>query len=550
VVADGDGVSDIYEHDLGAGATSLVSISSGNCPPGQNCDPSFGGVSSDGTHVFFETKDRVSAGQDTDSSQDVYDWSGGVATLASIGPAGGNGEVNALYAGSSSNGGTAFFTTGESLDAAADTDAAQDVYARVGGSATELVSAGAASCQPSCGNGDFPVSLSWVAPLGSVAVISTAEPLAGADTDASQDIYVRDLAAGTTTLASQADSTCVTPGCGNGAFDAKFSAASGDGSRVFFVSDEPLVPGDNDVSTDVYERAGGATALVSTGTINGNGAFDAQLYGVSQDGLRGFFVTRERLAVDDDFLGEEDVFAHSAAGTLLVSVGNDPGLVLGPPPPALSTTSPPSPNASTSPAILGQATAGASIKLYVSADCSGEPVATGTAAQLASPGIAVTVAAGSTTTFRATAEADGVTSVCSDPISYQQQDAAPPPPDPGGGAGGGGTVPDSGSGSGGSSTSPPVADGRTFLIPQTRITFAPGTKTRARRPVFRFADATGQEGTTFRCKLDRRAWFGCNSPTRLKRLRWGKHTFRVTAVNGAGAQEPGLAKQAFKVVKG
>jgi hypothetical protein len=547
VTADVDGAPDVYERDLVADATSLVSIS-GTCPPGENCNPSFGGVSSDGSHVFFETKDQVSAG-DTDSSQDIYDWSGGAATLASIGPDGGNAEDNALYAGSSPDGATVFFTTDERLDDVADTDAAQDVYARTV-SSTVLVSAGDASCQASrCGNGDFLASLRWVSPQSSSALVllSTLEPLASNDRDGSQDIYLRDLTADTTTLVSGADFSCVTPGCGNGAFDANFAGASRDASHVFFVTDEALVPADVDSNADVYDRSGAATTLVSTGAINGNGPYDAQLHGVSQDGLRAFFLTRERLAGDDDFLAENDVYSRSLSGTLLVSVGNDQGLVLGPPPPTLRTTNPASPNASTRPAIVGQAADGASIKIYVSDDCSGEPVATGTAAQLAGSGITVTVAAGSTTTFRATAEADGVISTCSAPVSYQQQDTAPPPPDPGGGGGGGG----SGSGSGGSSTGgSAMGGGRTFLISQTRITFAPSTKTRVRRPVFRFTDATGQEGTTFRCKLDRGAWKSCSSPVKLKRLRWGKHTFRVTGVNGAGAQEPGVAKQAFKVVKG
>ena len=541
VAADGDGVNDIYERDLGAGTTSLVSISLGNCPG--NCDPSYGGASSDGTHVFFETNDRVS-GLDTDSSQDVYDWSSGVATLASIGGTGeGNGEINALYAGSSPTGATVFFTTDERLDSTADTDTAQDIYAR-SGSSTELVSANDASC-PACGNGNIPASLSGVPPQGSLVVFSTAEPLTGADTDVSQDIYVRDLAADTTTLASQADSTCVTPRCGNGAFDAKFSAASADGSYVLFVTDEPLVPGDRDANTDVYERTGGVTALVSTGAINGNGAFDAQLYGVSQDGSRDFFVTRERLAVDDDFLGEEDVFAHSAAGTLLVSVGNDPGLVLGPPPPVLRTTNPASPNASTTPSIVGQADGRRLdqglrvLRLLGGAGRNRNGHAT---RQPGNPGRPSPPAPRRPSGRRPRRTASPPPARTRSPTSSRMPRRLPRIR----GTGGGGGTGSGGSSTGGSTT----GGGRAFLIPQTRITFAPGTKTRARRPVFRFTDATGQEGTTFRCKLDRGAWKSCGSPTKLKRLRWGKHTFRVTGVNGAGAQEPGVAKQAFKVVKG
>ena len=46
--------------------------------------------------------------------------------------------------------------------------------------------------------------------------------------------------------------------------------------------------------------------------------------------------------------------------------------------------------------------------------------------------------------------------------------------------------------------------GIAFVTPETQITFGPAFKTRKRRAVFRFVDATGQPGTRFVCKLDRR----------------------------------------------
>src|SRR5262249_1812823 len=77
VAGDEDGKLDIYERDIAGEATKLVSVS-GACPAlleGQNCDPTFGGISSDGSHAFFESNERISEA-DEDSSQDVYDWSG------------------------------------------------------------------------------------------------------------------------------------------------------------------------------------------------------------------------------------------------------------------------------------------------------------------------------------------------------------------------------------------------------------------------------------------------------------------------------------------
>lgn len=552
---DTDTLTDLYERDLEAGETRLVSTQ-GICPAGVDCSPIFGGNSADGSHVFFESSERI-AGEDLDSQQDVYDWSDGTAVLASRGLGGVNGPFNALYAGSSADGGAVFVATEERLDAVLDIDEAQDVYARIDGASTALVSAGEAGCLPGCGNGDFPASLRWISSDGAIALFSSQESLASADADGAFDLYRRELPGGPTTLVSQADPSCSAPECGNAALNANFAAASADASHVFLVTAEPLVDADADTQIDVYDRSGGGTALVSTGPINGNGPHGAQLQGASSDGAHAFFVTKERLTGEDDFAGEEDVYVRSASGTLLVSAENDPELDLGPPPPQLQSTDPPSPGASTEPRIVGfEAESAADIKIYTSPDCSGEPVATGSAEELADPGIAVTVAPGSTTAFRATAEAEGFASACSSPLSYQQQNPTPPPPPPppGGGSGdgtggssgsgGGGAAGGSGGGTGGGS-----GGGLVYVTPATRITFAPASRTRARRPVFRFVDSTGQSGTRFRCRIDRRRWTGCKSPTKLKRLRPGRHVFRVRGINAAGEVERRPSKRVFRVVR-
>jgi hypothetical protein len=87
--------------------------------------------------------------------------------------------------------------------------------------------------------------------------------------------------------------------------------------------------------------------------------------------------------------------------------------------PLLLSTSPASPADDWYPKIIGSAEAGSSIKIFSGAGCAGAPVATGTAAELSSPGMMVTVGAGTTTQFSATAtDAAENTSPCSAPISY------------------------------------------------------------------------------------------------------------------------------------
>ena len=480
-----------------------------------------------------------------DSSQDVYDWSGsGPAALASTGPSGGNGAPNATYSGTSGATGAVYFETSEALDPAADKDTEQDVYVRAEG-ATKLVSTGSESR-----NGPAPASFQWASPDGSspAVIFSTTEALEPQDTDTSADVYERN--GGTTTLISTG------PEGGNGASSSAFAQASHDGSHVFFVTAEPLIAEDEDESADLYLRSGGETALVSTGPIGGNGSFSAGLHGVSSDGSQAFFVTRERLTVDDDFANEDDVYswslgksAGSPPSTLLVSVKNSTELVLGPPPPFLEGTSPASPAETTEPSIFGQAEAGATITIYTNSSCSGESVPPGgDAEELAGSGIPVSVAPGAKTTFYATAELEGIVSPCSDGVSYTQETVVPPPPPKEGGGGTGG-----GSGSGGGidgfgNGNLNGQSGPTFVTPETTITFGPASKTRKHKVIFRFSDATGQPGTNFVCKLDRHHWKGCGSPKRLKKLALGRHVFAVKAVNQVGVWDAPV-KRAFKVVR-
>jgi hypothetical protein len=535
---DGDEAEDIYARDVVGEATSLVSTA-GSCPT-ESCPPTFGGVSANGAHVLFETNDRIADGVDLDSSSDVYDWSGGTPVLVSTGPQGPNGIPDAVFDGTSANGGVVAFSTTEAL-VDEDTDSTTDVYLRSGGETTLVSTGPAATGLPQ------PAAFHRLSADGTGVVFNTAEPLTDGDLDHRQDVYERSGA--TTTLLSTG------PAGGNGAFDAAFAGLSADGQHVLFDTAEPLASQDTDTSSDIYERHGGTTAWVSTGQIGQSGSFDPSFTGVSDAGEHALFITSERLAVDD-LDTENDVYDRSDTGTLLVSTGNS--IALGPATPALTGTTPPSPNPSLTPALLGQAEADTSIKVYATTDCSGAPIATGTAAELDGDGIPLAVAAGSTTTFRVTAtDENGDTSACSsDTVTYQV--SAGDGSQGGGGEQGGG---DSGGGGGatpggGRAGAPQVGgaggtggrSGESHVVPRTRITFAPAFRTRSRRPVFRFADVTGQLGTLFFCKVDRKRWRRCRSPRRLRRLKRGRHVFRVIGSNsGLTPRRPVVRR--FKVVR-
>lgn len=93
--------------------------------------------------------------------------------------------------------------------------------------------------------------------------------------------------------------------------------------------------------------------------------------------------------------------------------------------PTLTSTNPASSADNNSPFVIGTAASGTTVKLYTNATCTSSLAATGTAAALASPGLQVSVADNTTTTFYATAT-DNLNDVsdCSAGISYTERTVA------------------------------------------------------------------------------------------------------------------------------
>jgi Tol biopolymer transport system component len=542
---DEDNLQDIYERNLGSGTTTLVS-GTGACGVGLDCNAVYRGASEDASHVFFQTDQQLVAA-DKDKASDVYAWTGSEPVLVSTGPTDANGASPATFAGASANGGTAFFQTSEQLTAA-DKDGASDVYARdlVAGTSTLVSAAGSCPLVSECD-----AVFRGASADGGTAFFQTSEQLSGGDEDGATDVYARDLGNGTTALVSQGETACA-PGCGNGSAESRFAGATPDGERVFFSTTESLGSGDGDESADVYMRqlAGSpATILQSTGGIcplSEEKGCDANFGSASEGGSVVFYSSVKRLSAED-VDSESDVYERAGSKTRLVSVGNS--IQLGPATPVLTGTNPPSPANSTTPAIQGQSDPNTAIKLYTTSDCSGAPIATGSSTQLGGAGIAVTVPAGSTKSFRATAtDINGDTSGCSPSIDYTQSSETGGGGEGGGGGGGGsGGAGTTGGGAAGGRGGNGLQLGEAHVVPQTRITFAPAFKTRARRPVFQFVDATGQGGTTFRCRVDHQRWYVCKSPQRLKPVHHGRHVFSVIGAN-SGMPEQAPVSRKFKVV--
>ena len=161
------------------------------------------------------------------------------------------------------------------------------------------------------------------------------------------------------------------------------------------------------------------------------------------------------------------------------------------------------------PLVTGSAPGAALVKIFTDPECDGSPIAKGSVGQF-EDGLEVRVVDNAVIAFYGVSVGPGgASSRCSAPAYY---------------------VEDS-------------------LTPHTRITMGPASKTRKRKAVFRFKDATGDAvGTVFFCKFDRHKWKPCQSPLNLRRLHLKRHVLRVKAVDPAGNAETSPATRRFKVV--
>lgn len=64
----------------------------------------------------------------------------------------------------------------------------------------------------------------------------------------------------------------------------------------------------------------------------------------------------------------------------------------------------------------------------------------------------------------------------------------------------------------------------------------------------RFKFISSEPGSKFECKLDRQKFKPCKSPKIYKKLKPGKHVFKVRAVKGKNV-DPTPAKRKFRVLK-
>lgn len=261
--ADTDSIGDVYVKDLSTGDITLVSAS--DTETKGNGESLFPTPSADGTRVAFSSLATNLDPADTDTVQDVYvkDLSTGDIIVASTSDTGTKGnDDSGFFFSSLSAGGTrvAFRSRATNLDPA-DTDALDDVYVK--DLSTGDITLASTSATGTKGN-DVSDNPDLSADGAKVAFASAATNFDPADTDSVFDVFVKDLSTGDITLASTSDTGIKGDG------DSFSASLSADGARVAFASRATnLDPADTDTLPDVYVKELGAAPPPGECTITG-----------------------------------------------------------------------------------------------------------------------------------------------------------------------------------------------------------------------------------------------------------------------------------------
>lgn len=349
VANDSNDSADLFARDLSTGTTVAVNVNRAGVPSGNRSSLTSGGsfnfqpvISDDGQIVAFTSysndlvaNDNVCAGtcNGTNGLADVFarDLFAGTTTLASVNRAGATGgNASSTDPSISANGRIVAFKSFATDLVGNDTTPQSDIYVRdIAGGTTTLVSVNRTNTNGGANNnGGVNSSSPLISPNGRfVAFSSSATDLAANKTSTfGQDVFVRDIVAGTTVLASVnlagVDSTS--------GFNLVATASdfSDNGRFLVFESGAPdLVLNDINNTRDVFVRDlfAGSTIAVSvnrTGNASGNGSSSAA--DISDDGRIVAFNGNSTDLVANDSNGDTDVFARAIfqANQLQFSVSN------------------------------------------------------------------------------------------------------------------------------------------------------------------------------------------------------------------------------------
>lgn len=308
-----------------AGPTELVSQGPGGTAPVTSRD--LGAISADGRFVALSSAGRDLDPTNTNPYADVYLKDRASGTFERVSKPTGGGSANGASSigrgGMSTDAGiVAFTSTATNLDAN-DVNGVSDVFVRDRSAGT--------TTQVSDAVGGFDANgRSYDAAVGGdgryVAFTTEATNLVAADANGKADVVVHDRQAGTTSLVSATPSGLA----GDGASGSP--VVSGDGTKVAFVSSAgDLVAGDTNGRADVFVRdlATGTTERVSVANSGAEANSDSSEPFLSHDGaIVGFTTLATNLGGVKDRVGF-DVYLRLGGPDRLERVMTAPGIEAG-----------------------------------------------------------------------------------------------------------------------------------------------------------------------------------------------------------------------------
>lgn len=323
VEGDTNGVEDIFVHDIKTGTTTRVSVASdGSQANDYSTTPS---LSADGRYVAFWSRATNLVSDDTNEIGDVFvhDRTTGRTVLASMHDMETPTLAGGKYPSISGGGNYVVFSSPGSLvgqdtngdgkcefSEGCDTNALDDVYVRDlrTGSTVRVSVASDGSEQPwGSGVGSQYAVISWDGPY--VAFESDAANFVPGDSNGVKDIFVRGVGLGIdkTSRVSVASD-------GTEANNASsFPAISSDGRYVAFQSyADNLVRGDTNGASDIFvhDRETLQTTRVSISSDGNQGNGESYFPSISGDGRYVAFTSEADNLVPNDTNGKEDVFIH------------------------------------------------------------------------------------------------------------------------------------------------------------------------------------------------------------------------------------------------
>lgn len=286
---------------------------------------SFPRFSADGTQLAFFADDaaKVVTG-DTNGFVDLFvkNLTTGITTLVTHGLAGAQANNKSYFPDISPDGTKVVFQSLATNLVAGDTNRSADIFLAdlATGAITRIstTSAGVAAARGS--------ALPQFSPDGTKVVFQSLGSLAAADTDTTQDVYVKDLPSGAVTLVSVSEGGLLAND------DATHGVFSPDGTRVMFESGASnLVAGDGNGAVDIFikDLTTGAVMLVSSASDGSPGNGNSTHAEFSHDGMKVVFQSFASNFITGDGNNTSDVFIKDlATGTLTAVSVNDAGQVV------------------------------------------------------------------------------------------------------------------------------------------------------------------------------------------------------------------------------